>query len=215
MEDFILDQIDAYDKSILDEADAGSEIDDEDGSILDEEHSSIPREHEILDDDGYDIVFDHDDDDLHEISLENRDIVYTDEDGEQSMLDGENDSTHRAVSSYQAPDSSIHVPTAICNEASPRQLSGTCSATSLAGSVLVQVENVFEGIVDSLNNETKISIMIRRRTSILSTANSKCRNTAHQRISFPGKTPEEAWRFSTGALISQPSTKWTNKGQLC
>jgi len=64
------------------------------------------------------------------------------------------------------------------------------------------IEGVFENIVDSLtDNDTKLTILLKRRdpSAFLrraSNADADADAVIEKEITFPGRTPQEAWRFS-------------------
>jgi len=64
------------------------------------------------------------------------------------------------------------------------------------------IEAVFENIVDSLtDNDTKLTILLKRRdpSAFLrraSNSNAADDTVIEKKITFPGKTPQDAWRFS-------------------
>ena len=71
--------------------------------------------------------------------------------------------------------------------------------------ILQKVEAVVQQIVRSLQQEEGkvwISLRSRKRTGTSPSAHSS-RSPAqdHYKLSFPGETPEEAWRFSTAGLV--------------
>ena len=63
--------------------------------------------------------------------------------------------------------------------------------------VLEKIEAVFEGIADALINETEgLAIELRVRATQPAKTRSYEDEDKKRRIRFPGKTAEEAWRFS-------------------
>lgn len=79
---------------------------------------------------------------------------------------------------------------------------------------LDQIEEVFEGIADALRNERhELSITLKIRASKANAGNTVTVDsvsgptviTRANRICFPGKTAEEAWRFSVFVSFQKES----------
>lgn len=80
-----------------------------------------------------------------------------------------------------------------------------CWLTSFdSGSVLKKIENVFESVKNDLfNDKDDLSITLKLRTSraksdlmLQKSRTHKAPTARSKRLCFPGKTEEEAWRFS-------------------
>ena len=64
--------------------------------------------------------------------------------------------------------------------------------------VIAKIETVFENIADSLLRGEELSIPLRHKklqSTSLDRADAKL-STEFTKVSFPAKTPREAWRFS-------------------
>lgn len=184
MEDFIFEQM----------------FDDDNESMLNDSDDSMLDNSGLSDDDVEDdILGSASDSDLlddYECDLGN--------DDDHSMLDMTFDSEKLAqVTSNEMPSFSriFHSPRR--NILSTRQnldddsvLSDSLPFSTSKDSVIEQVESVFDNIANSLNNGFTLSIMIRAKPSSMMNSRGRIRKTALRAISFPGKTPKEAWRFS-------------------
>lgn len=68
-----------------------------------------------------------------------------------------------------------------------------------AETIISHIERTFERITNDINNEKpEISLTLKARTTSARSLRhmNALPRTANRRICFPGKTPEEAWRFS-------------------
>ncbi len=65
--------------------------------------------------------------------------------------------------------------------------------------VIAKIEDIFEDITDNLLRENELSIPLRnKRTKAPITDESEAELSSELMVvSFPAKTPQEAWRFST------------------
>jgi hypothetical protein len=76
------------------------------------------------------------------------------------------------------------------------------TARSPQSRAVAAIEAVFENIVDSLtDNDTKLTILLKRRdpSAFLRRAantDSNADTVMEKKITFPGRTPQEAWRVS-------------------
>lgn len=79
-------------------------------------------------------------------------------------------------------------------QAAASSLSTALTAETL--SILLRIELVLEKIVDAIAREDpELYIELKMRPS--TTTDTAEQRTIHRKIKFPGKTPREAWRFST------------------
>ena len=67
--------------------------------------------------------------------------------------------------------------------------------------VIDQIEDVFEGVTEAILREDELSIAFRRRPRTRSNAGRNPSATLKQ-LRFPGKTADEAWRFSAATTNS-------------
>lgn len=137
---------------------------------------------------------------LDEFYLSDEDDILEDayEDDEDSMLDLNENYDDLVTEAWSEPmslntsqlnasmTSEEPVPKATAESSKP-SLETSSSRQSSTQDALAKVEDLFERIVDSLlNDEKSLSVVIRSKSA-----------KQNSRISFPGKTSQEAWRFST------------------
>lgn len=183
MEDFILEQMLEDDQSILT---------DSDGSIHD---YFDPFNNYGLDDD--------ENDDILETPFEAEHNDYDEDDEICSMLEIDVDlHEHQYFVPEVLIDStqSSSIKVSIESQGSNRDVVSGAQPMFFhkrsAEEVIEQVEGVFENIVDALDKGSQLSIMIRAKPSSVTTKTFGVRNTALRCVSFPGKTRQEAWKFS-------------------
>ena len=71
--------------------------------------------------------------------------------------------------------------------------------------VIVKVEDIFENIANSLLHEDELTVPLRCK-KVQSTTSDELEaelSSNLMNVSFPAKTPQEAWRFSTQAATSR------------
>ena len=105
----------------------------------------------------------------------------------------------------------------------PLQLSLFPVADNLAGAVISQIEDILEQVVDCIINkktELVIHLKSRRRSSkripeINCTSSNDLIDRETRAIRFPGRTPQEGWKFSEATKnLSSTLTKWNTAALL-
>lgn len=208
MEEFILDQC-------LGDFDAGHEYEeDDDDSILEEHYSSSmldgeddceysssgilePQdecEYELLDEG--DIIDDGSNSDDHDHFMLDEDIVLG-----SSAVGSRNPLLHDVLPSVVDDSHICRFERPVLRESLSSKVNAVCQDHPTEDAIVL-VERVFERIVDSLHVGQGLTLTICRKP----TSNRTVSSTDSQRISFPGKTSEEAWRFSTQHQTTYTST---------